>query len=177
MSPSASSIEVELTISDQILSSFRDIQTLPLPTVSEIEDYRSFLAVGKPIAEVETMFLDYPHDLASVSRDRIQSAWKPTTTKAPAPAPAPAPMNYNSSVGTLALGISMAVLIPILTFHSIPNFVGRMTVVTAISMGIGVLLLSSGMCSELFASRTTSDGFLCFAVYALVMAIIAWSFG
>jgi hypothetical protein len=51
------------TWTDRILVSFRKTTSLSRPNALDIEEYRAFLAVQAPIAEVETHFLDDKDDL------------------------------------------------------------------------------------------------------------------
>jgi len=51
-------------------------------SMSDIEDYRTYLATHAPIAEVETRFLDPAHDLICLAPDRAPSS---TYSRSPSP--------------------------------------------------------------------------------------------
>ncbi|KAK1757101.1 hypothetical protein QBC47DRAFT_297930 [Echria macrotheca] len=56
---------------NHVLTTFKETQSLPSASLSDIETYRTYLATQNPIAEIETRFLDPADDLvclAQVSR-------------------------------------------------------------------------------------------------------------
>lgn len=52
---------------DKLISSFKESQYLPAPSIMEIEDYRAYLRHEQAIADPETRFLDDHRDLVSLS--------------------------------------------------------------------------------------------------------------
>lgn len=52
---------------DHVLASFTATRDLPAPSLSDIAEYRAYLATHQPISEVETRFLDPTDDLISLA--------------------------------------------------------------------------------------------------------------
>ena len=63
----------KINMVDHVLKSFNETLDLPPAAMPDIEDYRTYLAIHNPIAEIETRFLDTPKDLVCL-----------TSTQAPA---------------------------------------------------------------------------------------------
>jgi hypothetical protein len=187
---------------DHVLSSFTATQGLPSPSLADIQDYRSYLATHSPIEEIETRFLDPTEDLVSLARPATSSDGA-NYEDAPTPMPRSAHATFlpsspasdaGSSASTsqsadhthdvalphLAVGMAVAVLLPILTFPVVPSFVGRMVVVLLV--GLGVL---SGSTQAGFVRLTGNgsgsmggwDWLMCAGVYGGVMAVVASLFG
>ncbi|RFU34263.1 hypothetical protein B7463_g2047, partial [Scytalidium lignicola] len=171
---------------NQALSSFNSTQKLESPEPTDISRYREYLRSEHPIAEVETHFLDPADDLVSMYSEKLISKRHQsnedddnkttTTTKRNTRIFA---MNTTSSIalspadGTLSIfaaAIAGSVLIPILTFPVIPNFLGRLTVVILVASGIVGALYQAGMVNR---GCITIDVMTCGAVYSGVMVIIA----
>ncbi|KAK3384844.1 hypothetical protein B0H63DRAFT_393730 [Podospora didyma] len=55
---------------NHVLSSFSETQSLPPASMSDVEDYRTYLATHNPIAEIETRFLDPAEDLVCLAPHR-----------------------------------------------------------------------------------------------------------
>ncbi|KAI8627193.1 hypothetical protein F5Y19DRAFT_465968 [Xylariaceae sp. FL1651] len=51
---------------NRVLSSFRETQFLPTPTLADIHEYQGYLSTYAPIAEIETRFLDAVDDLVCI---------------------------------------------------------------------------------------------------------------
>jgi hypothetical protein len=60
----------QLTIIDHALDSLMKTTSLPPASMSDIEDYRTYLATHNPIAEIETRFLDPTRDLICLDPTR-----------------------------------------------------------------------------------------------------------
>lgn len=52
---------------NHVLTSFTETQKLPSPTADDVDNYRTYLAVKNPIAEIEARFLDIAEDLVSLA--------------------------------------------------------------------------------------------------------------
>ncbi|KAK3938961.1 hypothetical protein QBC46DRAFT_389014 [Diplogelasinospora grovesii] len=63
-------IGFKLTQYNHVLSSFTETQNLSRASMSDIEDYRTYLATHSPIAEIETRFLDPAEDLVCLAANR-----------------------------------------------------------------------------------------------------------
>lgn len=70
----------------------------------------------------------------------------------------------------LAAAIAVAVLVPILTFSVIPNFIGRMAVVGLVAGFVVFALLQS---RAVGANAFGREGLVCGGIYGGVMIIIA----
>ncbi|KAL1849330.1 hypothetical protein VTK73DRAFT_9923 [Phialemonium thermophilum] len=64
---------------NHVLSSFKATQELPSPSLPEVNAYRAYLATHKPIAEIETRFLDPEEDLISLAPPR-RDHWASSTS-------------------------------------------------------------------------------------------------
>ncbi|KJZ77623.1 hypothetical protein HIM_02800 [Hirsutella minnesotensis 3608] len=61
-------IGYKLSQYNNVMASFRKTQEMPFPSLSEIHDYKLYLANSRLVADEETRFLDMPEDLVSVAR-------------------------------------------------------------------------------------------------------------
>ncbi|KAI2773213.1 hypothetical protein F4815DRAFT_415496 [Daldinia loculata] len=185
---------------NRILSSFKDTQGMPAPTMEDIHEYRSYLATHAPIAEVETRFLDPTDDLVCPSYE-YQEVVDEDPIPTPIPhhdfpigehrsvSPIPSPiksrptspyrqeeigtetvisMYEESPIVPLSIGITVSVILPILTFLIIPGYLGRLTVVFLVGLGILGALIQGGI----VAVRTWELS-ICVGLYGAVMAVIA----
>ena len=95
-----------------------------------------------------------PHSLSS---SRLLSSGEDRQEKNPLPA--------------LAAAIAAMILIPILTFNVIPNFIGRITVTLLVALGAMFGLVQSGTLGyEALAER---DGVFCAGVYGGILICLA----
>ncbi|CAI4215542.1 unnamed protein product [Parascedosporium putredinis] len=133
---------------NHVLSSFEKTQNMSTPSKAEVEEYRTFLETQKPITELETRFLDFNDDLVAIGRPRSSPLGIPQkdghapslkekevekTSQSLAPTitrPATEP-----SIPSLAAGLAIAVLLPILAFPTIPSFFGRAVVICLVAIG------------------------------------------
>ncbi|KAI1103387.1 hypothetical protein F4804DRAFT_342543 [Jackrogersella minutella] len=185
---------------NRLLSSSRDTQGMPVPTLEDIHEYRNYLATHAPIAEVETRFLDATDDLICVSEE-----YQEIVDEDPIPTPIPhtsftmaeprsaSPIiksrpvspyrqdrQEDSSVITvdsiyddspvipLSIAVTVAVILPILTFLIIPGYLGRLTVVFLVGLSILGGLIQGGI-----VGVHTWELLTCVGLYGAVMAVIA----
>ncbi|KAI1139412.1 hypothetical protein F5Y05DRAFT_412513 [Hypoxylon sp. FL0543] len=180
---------------NRLLSSCRETQGMPTPTMEDIQEYRSYLATHTPIAEVETRFLDAADDLISLNEEYQVVDDDPIPTPIPHPdftmaeARSASPIKSRpvspyrqeeSSIITvdsvyddtpvipLSVAVTVAVIIPILTFLIIPGYLGRLTVVVLVGLSILGTLIQGGI----IAIRTW-ELLTCIGLYGAVMAVIA----
>lgn len=116
----------------------------------------------------------------------------PTSTTVESPHPSPRLADDHLVMGanltshaedfpTLAFAIALSILIPILTFATIPTFLGRMTVVCLVGTGVVGALVQSGFMSvgDVIGSiRGTGgsqrrEGLVCVGVYLGCMGVLA----
>lgn len=173
--------------------SFKQTREFARPLYSEVVEYREYLASQQPIAEAEARFLDPVKDLIKISPEPVKSQVsfskeevrgfppplgsaraRPHQTKNQSAAK---PVPSENSLRDIVLGILIAVIVPILSFSVIPGFVGRMTVVLLVSIGVIFALFRSGALEALEESRRGFDGLFCLGAYGIVMAIIAQVLG
>lgn len=90
------------------------------------------------------------------------------------------PSSHAEDFPTLALAIALSILIPILTFATIPTFLGRMTVVCLVGSGIVGALIQSGLLGigDVLGSIRGSgsqrrEGLVCVGVYLACMGVLA----
>lgn len=77
----------------------------------------------------------------------------------------------------MAMGICMAIVLPILSFPIIGGFVSRMTVVALVGLGMGVVAAQSGIFAMLAGRANSVDCAIALGTYVALMAIIALTFG
>ncbi|KAI1803239.1 hypothetical protein F4811DRAFT_355569 [Daldinia bambusicola] len=185
---------------NRVLSSFKETQGMPAPTMDDIREYRNYLATHAPIAEAETRFLDATDDLICPSYEYQEVVDEdPVSTPIPqhdfpiaeprSVSPIPSPIKSRPTspyrqeeIGTetvmsmyeespiipLSIGITVSVILPILTFLIIPGYLGRLTVVFLVGLGILGSLIQGGI----VAVRTWELS-VCVGLYGAVMAVIA----
>ena len=173
-----------------MLASFVKTQGLASPSPSEMEEYRSFLEMQKPIAELETRFLDAPDDLvalrspppppdclssgAPTPMPRAERPFSPAILeKDPKPAMSPRSQAPQFSIPSLAAAIAVAVLLPVLSFASVPGLPGRMTVIWLVAAGVLNPLLQAGGLRGGIDSR---DAVACAGIYGGAMSVVALVF-
>ncbi|KAI2466950.1 hypothetical protein F4781DRAFT_404125 [Annulohypoxylon bovei var. microspora] len=193
---------------NRLLSSCRETQGMPVPSLEDIHEYRSYLATHAPIAEVESRFLDISDDLVCVS-DEYQEiveeepiptpiphpdftmaeprAASPITSRPVSPYQQTRPISpyrqdrqeegsiitvdtiYDENpVIPLSIAVTIAVILPILTFLIIPGYLGRLTVVIL----VGLSILGALIQGQIVAIRTW-ELLTCVGLYGAVMAVIA----
>lgn len=184
--------------------SFKETQKLLVPSMADIHDYRCFLTASCAVVDDETRFLDAADDLVSLAHPPLHPQ-KPLSDDGLTPMPRPAgetgfppgrPMSSSSAYSTswrsslppaervvpatlaqLALGMFVALLVPILTFAVIPGFVGRMTAVLLVGLGVGTAMAQSGLVRMLSTSeRGYLDCMVYVGVYGGLMAVVAGTF-
>lgn len=73
----------------------------------------------------------------------------------------------------VAIALAVAVLLPILTFSSIPGLLGRLIVVVLVGMSVAGSVVQSGSVGARAAGAYSRDLFVSVAVYTGVMAVVA----
>jgi hypothetical protein len=165
------------------------------PTIDDIDQYREYLEVEQPIHELETHFLDPEDDLISLSSQplhhksryrRSQPSESPSSeesssevsSRSPAPLDTPAKVpvvktkeNRQSMFSAFAAAIATSVLLPVLTFVVIPNFIGRLTMTFLVALFTVVALLQAQILSrQVLLER---DALTCVGIYGGVMIVLA----
>ena len=183
---------------DQALSSFNSTQSLAPPDPEDIDFYRSYLQSEHLIAEPETHFLDPVDDLVSICSDTLprppfqlsseDRSYDPSSSMLSSDNENPHHSSHSSHslppqhhenaekspLAALAAAIAAMILIPILTFNVIPNFIGRITVTFLVAcFAIFGLVLSGVQKHDLFGK----EGMLCAGVYGGVMIVVAGLMG
>lgn len=77
----------------------------------------------------------------------------------------------------MAVGMIMAIILPILSFPVIAGFVSRMTVVALVGLGMGVVAAQSGAYEMLAGRASAVDGAIALGIYVGFMGIVAATFG
>jgi len=154
---------------NQALTSFNSTQSLTHPAPTDISLYRTYLSTEHPIAESETHFLDPSDDLISLCSDTLPHP-SPTHPTKSSQNNNDAPFDLQSRFPGLAAAVSVAVLVPILTFSVIPGFLGRMTVVMLVTTGVVGALMQAGIVGR---NLLGWEGSVCVGLYGGVMAVIA----
>ncbi|KAJ3493165.1 hypothetical protein NLG97_g4908 [Lecanicillium saksenae] len=174
---------------------------------SEVHEYKSFLAAHAPVVPEEMRFLDKGYDLMclpgsnyyadeddSVSDHQTVSTRMPRLLEAPMP-PSTAPNHGLSYEGDarnimrrpvplsttklrqMAMGICLAIILPILSFPIISEFMSRMTVVALVAMGMVTVGAQSGAWNAVLQRLNAVDTAAAVAVYVGFMVIVALTFG
>lgn len=124
---------------------------------------RSGTPVGKadaapsaPVAPVPTIKVDQP-PAAAISSPREKEE----------------PGTSSPVVLHVAIALAVAVLLPILTFSTIPGLVGRLIVVVLVGMSVAGSVVQSGSIGASTAGSYSRDLFVSVAVYTGVMAVVA----
>ncbi|XXH02065.1 hypothetical protein Hte_008430 [Hypoxylon texense] len=171
---------------------------MPSPTLEDIHEYRAYLATHGPIAEVETHFLDATDDLVCLNDEIQEEIIEEEPLPTPMPHPDFAMVESRSrspirsrpvspyrqeETGTetvdenltdepaiipLSMAVTVAVILPILTFLIIPGYLGRLTVVLLVGLSILGALIQGQI-----VSVRTQELFICVGLYGAVMAVIA----
>ncbi|KAL1853432.1 hypothetical protein Plec18170_005429 [Paecilomyces lecythidis] len=123
------------------------MQTLPQASERDIETYRTWMKENCPIVRSETRFLDHNLDLVSL-------APRPTT----------------SIYSTMAI-TAAAILLPLLAFGTISEFIGRLVVVAIVGGAAGVFAANYAPGVEQHVDP--QDGWRCAAIYFGCMAVAA----
>ncbi|KAI1385966.1 uncharacterized protein F4822DRAFT_432825 [Hypoxylon trugodes] len=195
--PSARYLAYVYNSPDRILSSFRETQRIPAPTMDDIREYRHYLITHNPIAEAETHFLDPTDDLVCISdEEQIVVDEDPMHTPIPPPpefamseprgrspikSRPVSPFRQEESIAEtvettyedtpvvpLSVAVTVAVILPILTFLIIPGYLGRLTVVFLVGLSILGGLIQGGI-----VAVRTWELLICVGLYGAVMAVIA----
>jgi hypothetical protein len=148
------------------LSSFNSTQTLQSADEAAVEKYREYLAAEKPVVDAETRFLDATGDLVILgpsSKPKVRKEVRFSRTDQEM-------MSAPPQLFSLAIAIAAAVLVPILTFAVIPGFIGRMTVVMLVALGIMGAMVQSGVAGR---DLVGTEGAVCVGIYGIGMMIIA----
>ncbi|KAH9905620.1 hypothetical protein F4778DRAFT_671474 [Xylariomycetidae sp. FL2044] len=184
------------------LASFQQTQSLPIPTLADIHEYRGYLAVHQPIAEQETRFLDATDDLVclgasdeeeeeeeereydKISHNNValdamgdrneheEANSRPTShhdDRKKGSFIAAEAIPHPLSATHLSLTTASAVIVPTLTFAVIPGYLGRMTVVFLVGLGV----LGALVQGQFVGAGATRDLCLYAALYGGVMAVLA----
>lgn len=176
-----------------MLASFVKTQHLADPSPSEMEEYRAFLETQNPITELETRFLDNPDDLVALRSPCAPPFPDCLSSGAPTPMPAPerpfSPVSERGgqqltttaaapqvvvvprpSITSLAAAVAVAVLLPVLSFASVPGLPGRMAVIWLVAAGVLNPLLQVGGARGAMESR---DAVVCAGIYGGAMSVVA----
>jgi hypothetical protein len=156
------------------------------PAPDDISTYRHYLQTEHPIADIETHFLDPADDLVSICSENLQppsqfSHAPPSSTSSTSevsresssqlPPELDSEDDYKSPLPGLAMAIAVSVLVPIMTFHVIPGFIGRMTVSFLVALGVFGALVQSGIIGS--GVLLEKEGAICVAIYGGVMSVVA----
>ena len=101
---------------------------------------------------------------------------QPATTSSIVPgeeARRPAAGGGSPAVLHVAIALAVAVLLPILTFSTIPGLVGRLIVVVLVGLSVAGSVVQSGSVGPSAAGGYSRDLFVSVAVYTGVMAVVA----
>ncbi|TVY30888.1 hypothetical protein LHYA1_G000843 [Lachnellula hyalina] len=179
---------------NQALASFNTTQSLSSPDPDDISTYRDYLQTAHPIAEVETHFLDPADDLVSISSDHIppsssfySTSESATSSYPPSSLVSPSKTSERSEVSEVsefnshaelqstmlayAAALAAAILIPILAFTVIPNFIGRIAVTSIAAGGVLGATIQGGVADMGMVLR--SEGLMCAGIYGSLMLIVA----
>ncbi|KYK54826.1 hypothetical protein DCS_06787 [Drechmeria coniospora] len=191
-----------LDAKDTIISSFRKLHNLSPPSLDEIQNYKSYLANGRLLAEEEAKFLDVADDLVLLARDEWMTGdvnaddgitpmprneevvFPPTSSHAPEsivgnsvssnPTLARGQDDLGTQLVQLGMAMFVALFVPITTFPIMPTFAGRMVVVMLVGTSVGIALMQSGLVQVL--NRGTMDWIACAVIYGFSMAATASTF-
>jgi hypothetical protein len=154
------------------------------PAPDDISIYRQYLQTEHPIADIETHFLDPADDLVSICSENLQppsqfSHAPPSWTSSEVSRESSSQLqpeldeedDIKSPLPGLAMAIAVSVLVPIITFHVIPGFIGRMTVSFLVALGVFGALVQSGITGS--GVLLEKEGAMCAAIYGGVMSIVA----
>jgi len=128
--------------------------------------------------DAETHFLDPTDDLVSVCSETVRR-YKPslnpeTQTSESSSVAFEKRLDVQPGLSGLAIAIAVSILVPILTFTVIPNFLGRMTVAGLVVGGVVFTLVQS---SAIRGNVLGREGLICGGIYGGVMIVIAGIMG
>jgi hypothetical protein len=155
------------------------------PAPDDISTYRQYLQTEHPIADIETHFLDPADDLVSICSENLQPpsqfshappSWISSSEVSRESSSQLQPEldeedDTKSPLPGLAMAIAVSVLVPIMTFHVIPGFIGRMTVSFLVALGVFGALVQSGIIGS--GVLLEKEGAMCVAIYGGVMSVVA----
>lgn len=155
--------------------------------MADIHEYRGYLATHDLIAEPETHFLDPNEDLICLGDAPESSCDEEDMIATPMPRRGsilnsladsfqpsfPTVIDEDETVEDssfpVKIAVSIAVLVPMLTFIVIPGYLGRMGVVILVGIGVLTALLQS----RTIEMRATRDFCFSAGAYGVFMAVIA----
>lgn len=162
-------ISAKLHLYNETLASFQKTGSLAKPKEEDVEVYGDYLAAKTPLVEAESGFLEHAEDLVSLAPRRLQhhghadddhilrSRARPQIRlTATAHNEDEHRIKHSIRSGhsshsmkkqqeqTVWLSALISILLPILVFHAVPTFSGRMVVALLIGLGILGLLLQTG---------------------------------
>ncbi|TVY21503.1 hypothetical protein LARI1_G002295 [Lachnellula arida] len=179
---------------NQALASFNTTQSLSSPDPDDISTYRDYLQTAHPIAEAETHFLDPADDLVSISSDHIppssscySTSQSATSSCPPSSIISPSKASERSEVSERfesyphaelqsilpahAAALATAILIPILAFTVIPNFIGRIAVTSIAAGGVLGATIQGGVAD--MGMVLGREGLMCAGIYGILMVVVA----
>ncbi|TVY43159.1 hypothetical protein LOCC1_G004644 [Lachnellula occidentalis] len=185
---------LDTSLLNTALASFNTTQSLSSPDPDDISTYRDYLQTAHPIAEVETHFLDPADDLVSIYSDHIppssscySTSQSATSSYPPSSVVTPSKTSEDSEVSERsesyphaevqsilpahAAALATAILIPILAFTVIPNFIGRIAVTSIAAGGVLGATIQGGVADMGMVLR--SEGLMCAGIYGGLMIIVA----
>ena len=110
------------------------LRTLPSASHKDINFYRSWMKEKRPVASAEARFLDDECDLVSLGASHTDP--EIAVDKNVSPAPPAADDGHRTSLHS-AIGIPCAaILLPLIAFSMVSEFMGRLAVVTVITGAI-----------------------------------------
>lgn len=172
-------ISAKLHLYNETLASFQKTEALAKANEEDVEQYGEYLATKRPLIEAESSFIDHTRDLVSLAPKRLHShAYNEGdgTTRSTARqqrrltatahndgqhmgskhatrASRSSHIMRQQQEQTLWLSALISILLPILVFHIIPDFMGRMVVALLIGLGIVGLLVQTGATGLLALGR------------------------
>ena len=169
-------ISAKLHLYNETLASFQKTEALAKAKEEDIEQYGEYLATKRPLIEAESNFIDHVEDLVSLAPKRLhshannESGGTMRLTARPQRRLTATAHNTDEQVHikhtirkgheirqqheqTLWLSALISILLPILVFHIIPDFMGRMVVALLIGLGIVGLLVQTGATGLLALGR------------------------
>lgn len=122
---------------------------------------------GTPVGKVEAATAAVPAALPTIKVDQPPTATSISSSlEQEAGATSPVVLH-------VAIALAVAVLLPILTFSTIPGLVGRLIVVFLVGMSVAGSVVQSGSVGASAAGGYSKDLFVSAAVYTGVMAVVA----
>ncbi|OAF57478.1 hypothetical protein VC83_04780 [Pseudogymnoascus destructans] len=118
------------------LTSFAKTSRLPAADSADVEAYRAFLASAQPVVYEEARFLERGGDLISLAPTPAPSSTAATETVQRTLIPPPIYHHQQQHPHTqraLLLAALASILLPVLMFTVVPNFVGRIAVAVLVA--------------------------------------------